>query len=157
LYLDTTNKMNIKVSFVTRDIDGGGNNSIQPVFVLYRIGTSGNFSLVFFDSDVTHGPFDPNVPFGIPEFTTNPMPTLPPDADNASHVEVLLATGNAAGNDEFVGIDNISVTGDVFVTRTPTPTITSTPTFTNTPAANTPTFTATSTLTPTETLTRTFT
>ena len=45
--------------------------------------------------------------------------TLPANANNQPLVEVRIMTGNAAGSDEFIGIDDISITG---MGGNPTPT-----------------------------------
>jgi Cu/Zn superoxide dismutase len=139
LYLDTTGKGNIRVQYDARDIDGGGNNSTQPVLMLFRAGSSGVFSLVDTIPDATDGPFEPNLP-GIPERVTQVDTVLPSGANNRPDLEVVIATGNYApppvglgtptpnGNDEWVGIDSIVVTGEDLPTETPTPSPTVTPT-----------------------------
>ena len=113
IYLDATGRENIVFSFRARDIDGGispgGNtdDAIMQVAVQYRVGGSGPWI---------------NVPAGyIADATTGPN-TLGPDtlvnvtrpagANGASDLQVRVITTNAAGNDEWVGIDDISVTSD---------------------------------------------
>lgn len=44
--INTVGASNVTVSYNLRDLDGGGDNSVQPVALQYRIGNSGNFTNV---------------------------------------------------------------------------------------------------------------
>ena len=150
--LDTRGKSGITIHYVARDIDEGNNDSVQPVFLLYRVGNSGPYTLVPDGSiaDATLGPPTAATPHPVDA-------VLPADADDAALVQVVIATGNYVppfvpfptptpnGGDEWVGIDDINVTGSDFGTPTPTPTITetATPTESETPGSETPTPTET--------------
>lgn len=105
IYLNTTGQSNIRVSYNARDIDGTTDNSVQQINTQYRVGNTGNFI---------------NVPGGyIPDATTGPSiatlvtpinVTLPAAANNQPLVQVRIMTINAPSTDEWVGIDDISVT-----------------------------------------------
>jgi VCBS repeat-containing protein len=105
IYLDATGRENIVFSFRARDIDGSADNAIQQVAVQYRIGGSGAWI---------------NLPAGyIADATTGPSSlgpdilrtvTLPPAVNGASDLQIRIITTDAVGSDEWVGIDDISVT-----------------------------------------------
>jgi len=106
LHLDTLCKEAILVTYNLRDLDGSTDNAIQPVALQYRVGSSGPFINVplAFASDATTGP-------SLATLVTPVSVTLPAACDNQSLVQIRWITANAAGNDEWVGIDDISVTG----------------------------------------------
>ncbi|HMJ46933.1 MAG TPA: T9SS type A sorting domain-containing protein [Ferruginibacter sp.] len=102
--LNTTGLVSINIAYDVRDIDGSADNAVQQVALQYRVGNSGNFT---------------NVPAGyIPDATTANAATqvtaistlLPAAVDNQPLVQVRIITTNALGVDEWVGIDNISIT-----------------------------------------------
>ena len=152
MYLNTTGQSNITVAYNLRDIDGSTDNAVQPVALQYRVGNSGNFTNVpaGFVADATTGP-------SLATLVTAVNAVLPAAANNQPEVQVrVITTANAVGNDEWVGVDDIAITGTptgtATATDTPiaTPTDAATPTATRTPSAtNTPTATATATSTPT--------
>jgi hypothetical protein len=106
VHLNTVGLHGIRVAYDLRDIDGSGDNAVQPVALQYRVGDSGNFSNVpsAFVADASSGP-------GIASLVTPVGVTLPADADNQPLLELRIITTNAAGSDEWVGVDNLSVTG----------------------------------------------
>ncbi|GMU42398.1 MAG: hypothetical protein AMXMBFR25_03840 [Lysobacterales bacterium] len=106
LYLNTTGCTGINVAYNVRDLDSSTDNAVQPVALHFRVGNSGNFTDVpaAFVADGTTGP-------GLATLVTPVSATLPPAADNQAEVQVRVMTANAVGNDEWVGIDDISVTG----------------------------------------------
>ncbi|HUP59595.1 MAG TPA: IPTL-CTERM sorting domain-containing protein [Thermoanaerobaculia bacterium] len=107
IYLNTFCRTNIVVSFNARDIDGSADNAIQQIAVHYRLGNSGAFTDLpaGYIADATTGP-------SLATLVTARAVTLPGAADNQPLVEVRIMTTNAAGNDEYVGIDDITVTSD---------------------------------------------
>ena len=146
IYLDTTGRQDINVSYSLRDIDAN-DDSIQPVALQFRVGDSGSFINVdaAYVADATAGP-------GLEQPVTPISVVLPAAANNQPLVQVRVITGNAAGSDEWIGVDDITVTGEPFVEPTPTPTPEPTPT--PTPEASptpTPTPEASPTPTPTPT------
>lgn len=113
VYLNTTGAAGINVAYNLRDVDGSADNSVQPVALQYRIGNSGNFTNVpaGFVADASSGP-------SLATLVTPVSAVLPADANNQPLVEVRIITTDAVGNDEWIGIDNISITA----TGTGTPT-----------------------------------
>jgi predicted extracellular nuclease len=111
IYLDATGRENIVFSFRARDIDGGispgGNtdNAIQQIAVQYRVGGTGPWINLpaGYIADATTGPntLGPDTLVSV---------TLPAGANGASDLQIRVITTNAVGNDEWVGIDDISVT-----------------------------------------------
>ncbi|HEX4891530.1 MAG TPA: endonuclease/exonuclease/phosphatase, partial [Alphaproteobacteria bacterium] len=104
IYLNATGRENVRVQFNARDLDGSSDNSIQPIAVQYRTGGSGAWSNVpqGFLADATSGP-------SLATQITAVDVTLPAAANNQAQLEVRILTTNAAGNDEWVGLDDINV------------------------------------------------
>lgn len=105
IHLNTTGQSNIRFQCNLRDIDAAADDATQPVAVQYRVGGTGDYANVpgGFFADVTTG--------GTATQVTAVDLTLPANADNQSIVEIRVMTTNAVGSDEWVGIDDISVTG----------------------------------------------
>jgi hypothetical protein len=108
LYLDATGRENVTVSYRLRDLDASIDNAAQQVALQYRVGGTGAWIDVpaAFVNDATTGP-------SLLGPDTLVTATLPSDAANQSQLEVRIITANAAGNDEWVGIDDIVVTSDL--------------------------------------------
>lgn len=106
IHLNTTGQSGITVNYLLRDLDGTTDNAIQPVALQYRVGNSGNFINVpaGFVADASTGPSLATATFPV-------SAVLPAAADNQPDVQVRIITANAVGNDEWVGIDDIAVTG----------------------------------------------
>ncbi len=104
--VNTTGQSSIAVSYNVRDIDGSIDNAVQPVALQYRIGAAGNYTNVpaAFIPDATTGP-------GSATLITPVNVVLPATANNQPLVQLRVMTTNAVGNDEWVGIDNISISG----------------------------------------------
>jgi hypothetical protein len=103
----------ITVAYNVRDIDGSSDNAVQQVALHYRVGSTGNFT---------------NVPAAyVADATTANSATqstaisvvLPASAENQPLVQLRIMTTNAIGNDEWVGIDDISIAGSGVPTPTP--------------------------------------
>jgi len=105
-YLNTTGCTGINVAYNLRDLDGSIDNAVQQVALHFRVGNSGNFTNVAagFVADATTGP-------SLATLVTPVSATLPAGADNQAEVQVRVMTANAGGNDEWVGVDDISITG----------------------------------------------
>jgi hypothetical protein len=105
IYLNTTGQNNIRVSYNIRDIDGSADNAVQQVALQYRVGNAGNFINLpqGYVADATTGPNEATL-------VTPIAVTLPAAANNQPLVQVRIITTNAPGSDEWVGIDDISVT-----------------------------------------------
>ena len=106
LSLSTTGLSNISVAYDLRDVDGSADNAVQPVALQYRIGSSGSYTNVpaGFVADATTGP-------SLATLVTSVNAALPAAVDNQPLVQIRIITTDAVGSDEWVGIDNIAVTG----------------------------------------------
>lgn len=106
LNLDSRGFEQIQVAYLLRDLDGSADNSVQPVALQYRIGSSGSFINVpeGFVADASSGP-------SLATLTTPVSVVLPVAAANQPLLQLRIITSNAAGNDEWIGVDNLSVTG----------------------------------------------
>jgi predicted extracellular nuclease len=113
LNLNTTSLQSIQVSYNLRDLDSSADNAVQPVALHYRVGNTGNFTNVpaAYVSDATAA--------NAATLVTPVNVTLPAGADNQSLVQIRWMSVNASGNDEWVGIDDISVTGSPFADAAP--------------------------------------
>jgi len=105
LHLDTTGRRAITIRYTLRDLDGSADNAVQAVALQFRVGTSGDFTSVpaGFVADATSGP-------SLATLTTEVSAVLPVAAENQPRVQVRILTTNAAGNDEWVGVDDLLVT-----------------------------------------------
>ena len=105
IHLDTRGATGIQVAYNVRDLDGTADNAVQQVALQYRVGGTGDFTNVpgAFVADATTGP-------GLATLVTPVSVTLPAAVENQALVELRIITTNATGNDEWVGIDDISVT-----------------------------------------------
>ena len=107
LYLDATGRQNVRVQFNARDIDAtASEDAIQQINVQYRIGNSGTWTNVtngYIADATTGGAINP-----ASQVTAVDV-TLPAAANNQAQVQVRIMTTNAAGSDEWVGIDDINV------------------------------------------------
>lgn len=113
IHLDATARQNITVSFNVRDLDASADNAVQQVALQYRTSDTGVWM---------------NVPGGYVADATSPgsatlvtavNAALPADAANAATLQLRIITTNAAGNDEWVGIDDIVVTSQPLVVTNP--------------------------------------
>lgn len=91
------------VGYKVRDLESNANDAVQQVALHYRLGDTGNFTNVptAFVSDAT----EPNAATKVSTvFATLPQAVLQQD-----RLYIRIMTANAGGNDEWVGIDDISV------------------------------------------------
>ncbi|OYW36213.1 MAG: hypothetical protein B7Z35_13305 [Hydrogenophilales bacterium 12-61-10] len=105
LNLNTSGWQAIQVGYLLRDLDGSADNAVQQVALQYRVGTSGDFTDVpaAYVADATTA--------NQATQTTPVSVTLPAAAANQPLLQLRVITSNAGGSDEWVGIDNLSVTG----------------------------------------------
>lgn len=104
VYLNTLGATGITVAYTIRDLDGSADDATQQVALQYRVGGSGAFTNVpaaYVADATTANTADQATPVSV---------LLPADADNQALVELRIITSNAAGSDEYIGIDDISVT-----------------------------------------------
>ena len=106
LNLNTTGLIDIHVAYDLRDIDGSSRDAFQAVALQYRVGATGLFTNLpaGYVEDATTGP-------SLATFVTPVSVTLPSAANHKAVVQVRMITADAIGADEWVGIDDIVVTG----------------------------------------------
>ena len=104
--LNTTGFSDIHVSYNLRDIDGSTDNAVQPVALQYRLGATGGYTNVpaAFVADASQGP-------SLSGLVTTVDVFLPAVVSNQPTVQLRVLTTNAVGNDEWIGVDDMSVTG----------------------------------------------
>src|SRR6476469_7523642 len=104
--LNTTGVSSINVAYNLRDIDGSTDNAVQPVALQYRVGASGNYTNLAagFVADASSGP-------SLATLVTPVSVTLPAACNNQPVVQVRIITTDAVGSDEWIGVDDISITG----------------------------------------------
>lgn len=105
VHLNTTGLSAITVQYTLRDLDASADDALQPVALHFRTGAAGDFINVpgAFVADATQ----PNTA----TLTTPVSVTLPLAANNQAQLQLRIMTANAAGNDEWVGVDDLRVTG----------------------------------------------
>jgi hypothetical protein len=107
LHLNTSQVTTVVLSYVLRDVDGSANNARQQFNSQYRVGSSGPWTNVAgsYVADATAGPV-------LSGLETPISVVLPAEAAMQPVLEIRIMTTNAGGFDEWVGIDDIRVTGD---------------------------------------------
>jgi hypothetical protein len=102
--IDTRGQTGIAVGLDLRDLDGSSADAEQPVAVQYRVGAAGEFANApgGYVADATTGP-------GEATAVAHVRTVLPAEADDEPLVQVRVITTNAAGRDEWVGVDDIEV------------------------------------------------
>ena len=102
--LDTRGRAGVSVRLRLRDVDPSAADAVEPVAVQYRVGSSGEFANApgGYVADATTGP-------GAASAVTPVSTVLPALADDRPLVEVRVITTNAAGRDEWIGIDDLAV------------------------------------------------
>jgi hypothetical protein len=85
--INTSGQSNVRVSYNLRDIDGGSNNTVQPVALQYRIGNSGVYTNLpaGYVADATTGPT-------LDVLNTPVSVVLPAAADNKPLVQLRVIT-----------------------------------------------------------------
>ena len=105
LSVNTTGQASVVVAYNLRDIDGAADDAVQQVALQYRVGSTGSYTNLpaGYVADATTGP-------SLATLVTPVSVTLPAAADNQPVVQIRVITADAAGSDEWVGVDDISVT-----------------------------------------------
>ena len=106
LHVNTLGMTSVTLSYRLRDIDGSFDNAPQQVNAQYRIGSSGSWTNIpgTYVADATQGP-------SLSGLETPVSVVLPAAAVNQPQVQIRIMTTNALSVDEWVGVDDISVTG----------------------------------------------
>ena len=107
IYLNASGRRGVTVQFNARDLDGSTDNASQQLAVQYRLSETGAWINLpaGYIADATTGP-------SLTTLVTPVSVTLPSDADGAAQLQVRMITTNAAGNDEWIGIDDIVVSSE---------------------------------------------
>jgi hypothetical protein len=107
IFLNTQNCTSIRVKYKLRDVDSSTDNSIQPVALQYRIGTTGDFINIpeAYVADASEGP-------SIGGKVTDVSVILPVACENQSQLQIRVITGNAQSTDEWIGVDDIEIEKD---------------------------------------------
>lgn len=105
--LNTQGTTAVNVKYNLRDLDGSADDSTQQFALHYRVGSTGNFTNLpgGYVADATSGPNQATL-------VTPVNVTLPAAAENQPLVQIRIMTTNAPSNDEWVGIDDINITGN---------------------------------------------
>jgi len=106
--LDATGRQDIRVQLNVRDLDASADDAQQQLAVQYRVGGSGVWT------NVAGGYIADATTANAATQVTAIDVTLPGPANNQAQVDVRIITTNAAGNDEWIGIDDINVSSGVF-------------------------------------------
>lgn len=114
VYLDATGRENIRFQANIRDLDASGDNAIQQVAVQWRIG-AGPWTNIAYIADATEA--------NAATLVNAVDVTLPAGANNQPDLQIRVITTNAVGNDEAIGIDDISVTSSATTADTTAPTL----------------------------------
>lgn len=105
--LNTTDTSDTTFAYVLRDLESGPDNAQQQVATQFRVGTSGAFTDLGVDGYTADATSGPNV--AGPDMAQSVV--LPDATDDQPVVQVRVITTNAVGNDEHVGIDNLTADG----------------------------------------------
>jgi hypothetical protein len=105
VYLNTLGAFDIHFKCNLRDLDASADDAVQQIDIQYRVGGTGNYTSIpgGYFADVTTG--------GTATQVTPVDIVLPANASSVPLVEVRVMTTNAGGNDEWVGVDDINITG----------------------------------------------
>lgn len=106
LHLDATGMADVTFYLELRDLDGSADNALSQVAIQFRLGTSGPFTNLpkAYIADASEGP-------KLSGLVTPVYVTLPPEANYQPQLQLRIITTDAAGSDEWIGVDTIYVTG----------------------------------------------
>ncbi|MEJ7596839.1 MAG: DUF4215 domain-containing protein [Kofleriaceae bacterium] len=100
----TTGVPSVRVRYTVRDLDAGMADAVMQVALQYRVGTTGDFTNIPAGhvADATTGPgtTGPDLPIDV---------VLPAAAGNQAQVQIRIIATDAAGTDEYVGVDSITI------------------------------------------------
>lgn len=113
VHINSTGFTNITVGYNLRDVeDFGTDNAVQQFALQFRTATGSAWTDVpaGYVADASSGP--------ALALVTPVLAVLPAAANSQATLQIRVMTTNAAGNDEWVGIDDIVITGTPIVTPT---------------------------------------
>jgi len=102
LYLDATGRQNLHLDLDVRDLETTDNTN-QQFNIQYRVGGSGAWTNL-------PGGYIADATDATNTLTTHLSIDLPASLNGQSQIQLRFMTTNAPGNDEWIGVDNISVT-----------------------------------------------
>jgi len=120
LHMDTRNAGDVSVSYLIRDIDASSRSTLSPVALQYRVSPDGNFAGINFIN--VGSQYKADVTSGSGSKADTPVTvTLPNTVNDRQFVQIRIMTANAvsanSGNpdvpDEWIGIDDIEVRGNL--------------------------------------------
>lgn len=107
ILVNSLGRGNVTISYKLRDIDGNSDNAVQQVALQYRTANTGNWINVpeGYVPDASNGPNSATL--------VTPVSVSYAAWYNQATLEFRIMTTNAQGNDEWIGIDDITVTSQV--------------------------------------------
>ncbi|MDX2268087.1 MAG: endonuclease/exonuclease/phosphatase family protein [Bryobacter sp.] len=105
-HFTTTGASNLTFSYTAVDLDAAAVSSVQRIAVHYRTATTGTWTNLpdGFIADASEGP-------SLAGLRTTRTFSLPAAAANQATLQIRIMTNDAPGVDEFIGIENVSLTG----------------------------------------------
>lgn len=105
-HFSTLGASSLNFSFTAVDIDGSADNAVQQIAVHYRLGSTGGWTNLpdGYIADASEGP-------SLSGLRTTRSFSLPAALNNQATVQIRVMTSDAAGSDEWIGIENVSLTG----------------------------------------------
>lgn len=105
IHINTSGFSDIQVQYLLRDVDTTIDNAVQQVVLQYRVGETGPY-------DNVSGSYVADATAQYPATKETPINVvLPANANNQPMVQLRIMTTNATSNDEWVGIDDIGISG----------------------------------------------
>lgn len=107
LSLNSLGQGQLRVAYRLRDLDGSSNHAVQPVALHYRIGANEPWTNLpeAFVADATEGP-------SLAGLVTLVEVDLPAEVNDQPLLQLRIMTTDAVGTDEWVGIDDLLITGE---------------------------------------------
>ena len=102
LHLDATARQNLHLDVDIRDLETA-DNAAQAFNIQYRVGASGAWTNL-------PGSYIADATDATNTLVTHLSLDLPAALNGQSQIQLRFMTTNASGNDEWIGVDNISVT-----------------------------------------------
>ncbi len=105
-HFTTLGSANLNFSYTAVDLDGSTDNAISRIAVHYRTASTGAWVNLpdGFIADASAGP-------SLSGLRTTRTFSLPAAAANQAVLQIRIMTTDASGNDEWIGIENVSLTG----------------------------------------------
>lgn len=118
IYLNASGRTNLAISYNVRDIDTTTDNTNQQVAIQYRTNNASTWTSLTPDGYIADASLGPSLTNNTP-VSINLSSVTSNAVDNQATLEIRILTTNAPGNDEWTGIDDISITSSPAVAPTP--------------------------------------